>query len=86
MAPWMPSTIHPVPSLCTMHIAGPQVRRQAVALAIEQQQRVVAGGLKVAVIRWNAFELYFSMIMNQRRRPQYNKKGRSREAPSRPRE
>ncbi len=33
-----------------MHVARPQLRRQTVALPVEQQKRVITGGLKVAVI------------------------------------
>jgi hypothetical protein len=33
-----------------VHVAGPQLRCQTVALAVEQQQRVIASGFEVAVV------------------------------------
>jgi hypothetical protein len=38
------------PTLGTVHVAGPQLRRQAIAFAVEQQQRVIASGLEVSVV------------------------------------
>src|ERR1035441_3707509 len=38
------------PVVGTVDVAGPQFCRQAVALAVEQQQRVIAGGFEVAVV------------------------------------
>ena len=38
-----------IPVLSTVHVAGPQLRRQIITLAIEQQQRVIAGRFKVPV-------------------------------------
>jgi len=42
---------HLFPAVGAVHVAGPQLRRQTVALAIEQQQRVIAGRFEVAVVR-----------------------------------
>ena len=38
------------PGVGAMHVAGPKLRRQAVALAVEQQQRMITGGLEVIVV------------------------------------
>jgi hypothetical protein len=41
---------HFIPVLGTVYVARSQLRCQTVALAIEQQQRVIAGGLEVPVV------------------------------------
>jgi len=41
---------HLFPPVGAVHVAGPQLGCQTVTLAVEQQQRVIAGGLKVAVV------------------------------------
>jgi hypothetical protein len=41
---------HGVPVLGTVDVPRPQLHRQTVALSIEQQQRVIAGRLEVAVV------------------------------------
>ena len=39
------------PIVGTVDVAGPELRRQTVTLTVEQQQRVITGGLEVAVVR-----------------------------------
>jgi hypothetical protein len=42
---------HVFPAIGTVHITGPQLGGQTVALAAEQQERVIAGRLEVTVVR-----------------------------------
>ena len=39
-----------LPAVGTVDVARAQFRRQAVALVVEQQQRMIAGGLEVSVV------------------------------------
>jgi uncharacterized membrane protein YeaQ/YmgE (transglycosylase-associated protein family) len=41
---------HVLPAVGAMNVSGTQLHSQTVTLAIEQQQRVIAGGLEVAVV------------------------------------
>jgi hypothetical protein len=38
------------PTLGALHVAGPQLGRQTVTFPVEQQQRMIAGGLEVTVV------------------------------------
>src|SRR6266851_3289600 len=49
---------HFIPVLGTMYVAGPQLRSQTISLPVEQQQRVIAGRLKMPVV---STELLFSV-------------------------
>jgi hypothetical protein len=40
-----------LPAVRAVDVAGTQLGGQAVALAVEQQQRMITGGLEVAVVR-----------------------------------
>jgi hypothetical protein len=46
---WALRQQHFFPTLGAMHVAGTQLPRQAVALAVKQQQEMIAGGLEVTV-------------------------------------